>query len=124
MYFGGLDPQFVSDFRRIIDYLNQILPDISFNKEFAYVCEVIPDKFKHNEQLIQSIYGYILSLSVHYETKRINLRYLFPFLAISGNQFSTVKDIMDRCYADISTITEGVVGNPIIARIQEVSYVG
>ncbi len=106
-----------------MDYLNQILPEISFYKEFSYVCAVIPDKLQHNEQLVQSIYGYILSLSVHYETKKINLRYLFPFLSISGNQFSTLKDIMDRCYADINMITQGVVGNPIISRIQEICYV-
>lgn len=106
-----------------MDYLYQILPEISFHKEFSYVCAAIPEKLQRNDQLIQSIYGYILSLSVHYETKKINLRYLFPYLSISGHQFSTVKDIMDRCYADVNYITQGVVGNPVISRIQEISYV-
>lgn len=118
-----MDLDFTASFRNLLQYITQILPDISFHKEYQCVIASIPPSLASHSSLARSIYGYILSLSTYRELTSLHIRYLLPTLWFSGNQFSTIKDLLDRCYADISLATAQLPGNPVIARLQQIEPV-
>ena len=119
-----MDLDYTTNFRNLLLYISQILPDISFHKEYQYVIACIPSSLTSHPSLSRSIYGYILSLSAYHELTSLHVRYLLPTLEFSGSRFSTIKDLLDRCYADISLATQLLPGNPVISRLQQIEPVG
>ena len=79
-----MDLDFTASFRNLLQYITQILPDISFHKEYQCVIASIPPSLASHSSLARSIYGYILSLSAYRELTSLHIRYLLPTLWFSG----------------------------------------